>query len=95
MIKHIVMYKLKDASRDNCDEMVRRFLSMSGKIEQLKSVKAGVDILRSPRSYDVVLECEFESREDMNAYQQHPVHIPVKQFVGELIECAHSVDYEC
>lgn len=94
MIKHIVMYKLKNPTLENMQAMVDKFMSMEGKIDILKSVKAGYDIERSARSFDVVLECVFESNEDMQAYQTHPVHIPVKVFVGSMVEKAHSVDYE-
>ncbi len=94
MIKHIVMYKLKNPTSENCKAMVDKFMSMQGKIEVLKSVQAGSDILKSARSFDVCLECVFENTEDMQTYQSHPVHIPVKEFVGSLVEKAHSVDYE-
>lgn len=94
MIKHIVMYKLKNPTEQNCKAMVDKFLSMQGKIDILQSVTAGFDFLKSARSFDVVLECVFASKEDMEAYQVHPVHIPVKEFVGALVEKAHSVDYE-
>lgn len=94
MIKHIVMYKLKNPTAENLQKMVDAFMSMDGKIDILKSVKAGYDIVKSARSFDVVLECVFESNEDMQAYQIHPVHIPVKEFVGSLVEKSHSVDYE-
>ncbi len=94
MIKHIVMYKLKNPTLENKQAMVDKFMSMQGKIDLLKSVKSGFDFLGSNRSFDVVLECEFETKEDMASYQVHPVHIPVKEFVGGLVEKAHSVDYE-
>ena len=94
MIKHIVMYKLKNPSIENCKAMVDKFMSMEGKIDILKSVQAGFDILKRERSFDVCLECVFDSRQDMELYQSHPVHIPVKEFVGGLVEKAHSVDYE-
>lgn len=94
MIKHIVMYKLKNPTEQNCKAMVDKFMSMQGKIDILKSVAAGYDFLKSARSFDVVLECVFDSKEDMQAYQVHPVHIPVKEFVQTLVEKAHSVDYE-
>ncbi len=94
MIKHIVMYKLKNPTEENCKAMVDKFMSMQGKIDILKSVVAGTDFVKSSRSFDVVLECVFGSKQDMEAYQVHSVHIPVKEFVGSLIEKAHSVDYE-
>ena len=39
MVKHIVLYRLKDVS--DADEMIKRFLSMRGKIEVLDSLVAG------------------------------------------------------
>ena len=45
MVKHIVMYKLKD--RSNADEMIARFLSMRGKIDVLRSLHAGKDEIKS------------------------------------------------
>ena len=88
------MYKLKNPTEENCKAMVDKFMSMQGKIDILKSVVAGTDFVKSSRSFDVVLECVFDSKQDMEAYQVHPEHIPVKEFVGSLIEKAHSVDYE-
>ncbi len=68
MIKHIVMYKLKNSTEENCKAMVDKFMSMQGKIDILKSVVAGTDFVKSSRSFDVVLECVFDSRQDMEAY---------------------------
>lgn len=93
MVKHIVMYKLKDKSC--ADEMVARFLSMRGKIDVLKSLYAGKDEIKSARAYDVALVCEFDSLEDLEVYACHPVHLPVKEYVHSVIEKAHSVDFIC
>lgn len=94
MIRHIVMYKLKDATEQNKIELRDKFLSMQGKIEVLKSIKSGIDFLGSERSFDVVLECEFDSREDMETYRSHPVHLPVMSYVKSVVEQSKSVDYE-
>lgn len=94
MIKHIVMYKLKDNTEQNAIALRDKFLGMKGKIDVLKDIESGVDILHTARSYDVVLVCTFESREDMETYQSHPVHIPVKEYVGERILEAKAVDFE-
>ena len=69
MVKHIVMYKLKENSQKAKEELVNVFLSMKGKIPYLKSITSGADFLNSERSYDVVLICEFESAEDMEKYK--------------------------
>ena len=64
MIKHIVCYKLKDPSPETLAKMKELFLSMRGRVPELKEVTAGIDALKSPRSYDVVLEAKFDSFED-------------------------------
>ena len=54
MIKHIVMYRLKDRSEDNKKALCDKFSSMKGKIDTLVDVTAGADFLGSERSFDVV-----------------------------------------
>ena len=93
MVKHVVMYKLKD--KGNADEMIRRFKSMRGKIEVLRSLYAGKNEVESGRAYDVALICEFDSLADLDVYANHPVHLPVKAYVQSVIEKAHSVDFVC
>ena len=92
MIKHVVMYKLKD-SKDK-SYLVEKFLSMRDKISVLKSIESGSDVLSSERSFDVVLICTFDSMSDLEIYRNHPVHIPVMNFVKSIVEKSHSVDYE-
>ncbi len=93
MVKHVVMYKLKNKA--DADEMIKRFLSMRGKIDVLKSLYAGKNEVESARAYDVALICEFDSLEDLQVYADHPVHLPVKEYVHSVIEKAHSVDFVC
>lgn len=93
MVKHIVMYKLKNKA--DADEMIKRFLSMRGKIEVLRSLYAGKNEVESARAYDVALVCEFDSLKDLDIYASHPVHVPVKEYVHSIIEKAHSVDFIC
>ncbi len=93
MVKHIVMYKLKDFSLENAQALRDKFMSMKGKIQVLKEIDAGVDVLKSARSFDVVLTCVFDSLEDMEIYKNHAVHIPVMEYVKSVVEVSHSVDY--
>lgn len=92
MIKHIVMYKLNNKS--DAESLRNKFLSMRGKIQELINIDAGIDILNTDRSYDVVLLCEFASVDDMNAYQNNPIHLKVKEYVQTVVAKAKSVDYE-
>ena len=93
MIRHIVMFKIKDEFKDEIPQLVKNFYGMKGKIEGMVSLEAGADFLRSDRSYDLALITEFETREAVDAYQTHPVHMPVKKRMHEVRSASamHSV----
>lgn len=94
MITHIVCFKLKDSSTENIDRTVAVLRDMEGKIEQLRYIEVGVDVLHSERSYDIALVTKFDSMADLEAYQVHPVHQKVIAFISQVREASVSVDYE-
>lgn len=94
MVKHIVMYKLKENNEANRKALVEKFYTMKGKIDVLVDLNAGSDINGLDRAYDVCLECVFNSKADLDTYVTHPLHLPVKEYVGKVTYEAHSVDFE-
>ena len=84
MVKHIVLYFLKDKSEESKNALKAKFMSMQGKI----------DFMHSDRSADVSLECTFNTKEDLATYAEHPVHVPVKEYVKSVVEKSVSCDYE-
>ena len=70
MIRHIVMFRIKDEFRDEIPQLVKNFYGMKGKIEGMVSLEAGADFLHSERSYDLALITEFETRENSHARGQ-------------------------
>ncbi|ABK97921.1 Dabb family protein [Pelobacter propionicus] len=95
MITHIVFFKLSEPTPEAIATVQQKLLSMQGKIPQLRHLEAGIDFVRSERSYDVALVTKFDSRDDLQAYQVHPYH------AGEVIPLMKSscssivaVDYE-
>ena len=94
MITHIVLFKLKDRSQQSIARTAQVLKDMEGKIEELKFLEVGVDIIHSERSYDIALVTKFESMDGLNAYQVHPVHKKVIEHMAEVRESSVSVDYE-
>jgi hypothetical protein len=94
MVKHIVLYFLKDKSEESKNALKAKFMSMQGKIDCLKSIEVGIDFMHSDRSADVSLECTFNTKEDLATYAEHPVHVPVKEYVKSVVEKSVSCDYE-
>lgn len=94
MITHIVFFKLKDNSKEKVSHLRDLLMGMKGKIEVLRSIEAGIDIVRSERSYDLALVTKFDSLKDLDAYQVNPVHMEVAKYIATVKESAVAVDYE-
>ncbi len=95
MIKHIVCFKLKDNSQEAKEKAKEVLLSMKGNVSLLKDIQVGVDFLKSPRSYDVILEVVLESRKALDEYQNDPYHCDVvKKYMHQVAEASIAIDYE-
>ena len=95
MITHIVFFKLAEPTPENIAAVQQKLLSMQGKIDQLRHLEAGLDFIRSERSYDVALFTKFDSREDLQTYQVHPYHAgDVVPLMKSLCSSIVAVDYE-
>lgn len=92
MINHLVMFRLKDkATVAKTKEVLE---SLDGAVPQLRSITVGLNIVDSPRAYDLALVTAFDSLDDMQAYQNHPAHLKILDYVKTVIEASASVDYE-
>ena len=77
MIKHIVCFKFKDTSAENLQKTKEILLSMKGNVPMLVDIQVGIDFLHSARSFDIILETYFNTKEDLAAYQVDPYHCEV------------------
>ena len=94
MIRHIVMFKIKDEYKSEIPQLVKNFYGMKGKIEGITELEAGADFLGSERSYDLALITAFVDRAAFEAYQTHPVHQPVRKRMHEVRSASVACDYE-
>jgi hypothetical protein len=99
MIKHLVMWKLKDSAEGATKEQNARKIktdleALKHKIPQIKHIEVGANFLPSDYSYDVALYSEFETEEDLALYQKHPEHRTAGAFVQKVSESRIVVDYK-
>jgi len=95
MITHIVFFKLSEPTADALASARNKLLSMQGKIPQLRHLEAGIDVIRSERSYDIALVTRFDSLDDLQAYQVHPYHAgEVIPLMKSICSSVVAVDYE-
>ena len=92
MIKHIVFFRFDD--KKEVEEVKRRLLDMDGKIDVLRHIEVGVNFLESDRNYDLCLTTHFDSKEDLEIYADHEVHVPVKKYIKSVASSMGCVDYE-
>jgi hypothetical protein len=96
MVTHIVLFKLSDPSTENLAATHAKLVSMQGKIAQLRHLEAGVDVIRSERSYDIALITRFDSLTALQEYQVHPYHAgEVVPHMKSVCSSIVAVDYEC
>lgn len=95
MITHIVLFKLANPSAENVAITRDKLLSMGSKIDLLRYLEVGVDVIRSERSYDIALTTRFDSLDDLQSYQIHPYHAgEVIPHMKSVCSSIVAVDYE-
>jgi hypothetical protein len=95
MITHVVLFKLKDRSPESVQATKQVLANMEGKIPVLQHIEVGTDVLHLERSYDIALITKFNTLEDINVYDEHPLHIEVKAHMKQVLDgTSVCVDFE-
>lgn len=95
MIKHIVCFKLENPTAELLAKTKDILLSMEGKVPEVCSVEVGLDLLHSPRSYDVILQVVVDDLTALDSYQKDPYHCDVvKTHMHAVASSSIALDYE-
>ena len=96
MVKHIVLWKLKESQSRNAAGVAAslrsRFKSLLGVVDGLTAIEVGVNY--KDGDYDLCLSADFNSKEAEAAYQQHPEHLKIKELVHNVVCARTAFDYE-
>jgi hypothetical protein len=93
MITHVVLVKLKNNAPQDLVSTRTLLESMYGKISSMRHLEVGTNIGSSERAYDIAVVAKFDDLNGLNAYQTHPVHLPVSNRLKELAASIVVVDY--
>ena len=93
MVKHIVVYTLKEGvNKPEAIEIIRSVL------EPLVGVIPGLTHMEIRATYqggmDYALYSEFESRQALADYAQHPAHLEAKSHFWHFLDSRVAADYE-
>jgi DNA-binding Lrp family transcriptional regulator len=93
------MFKLKEFANDaekmvSAVEVKNRLDELPSKIDVIRRYKAGIDVRKLNWSYDIVLEMDFDTMADLDAYTIHPVHQEFIAFNKDYSIAKTGVDFE-
>lgn len=92
MVKHIVLYTLKEGvDKEAAVKLI------ASKLEPLVGQIPGLMHMEIRRAYsgmDYALYSEFESQETLKNYAVHPLHLDAKTYFFHLLDSRVAADYE-
>ena len=97
MIKHIVVWRMAPMpdKKEKARAIKENLEALKDKIDVIKDIRVGLNFNETESASDVVLETVFETKEDLNTYQNHPAHKAVgANFVRPNVAERRVVDYE-
>jgi hypothetical protein len=102
VIKHIVMWRLKDSANgktraENAQLLKQMLEALNGKIPGLRRIELGINLPDSHSGADdadVILYSEFDDLAALEAYYPHPEHAKLKPFVQSIRAERRVINYE-
>jgi hypothetical protein len=98
MIRHIVSWKLSavdDAGKAAAFSEISGALNvLPASIPQIQALQVARNIAFPETNWDVVLVADYNSVEDLQAYQVHPDHVAASAIVRSHVAERASVDFE-
>nr|WP_319487619.1 Dabb family protein [uncultured Caproiciproducens sp.] len=96
MVKHIVLWTLTEEAKKSIDTVAqnfqKQFKALLGVVDGLTAIEIGRNY--NGGNFDLVLSCEFTTKEAQEKYQNHPAHLAVKKIVHSVVCGRDCVDYE-
>lgn len=100
MIRHIVMWKLKEnaagaTKKKNAEKLKLILEGLKTNIEEIKAVEVGIQINGDEdEALDVVLTCDFETELDFQMYTRNAHHKKAEDFIASVADKRYFVDYK-
>jgi len=99
MIKHIVMFRLKESAlgrskNENLQELKILLESLQEKIPVVKCMEVGINVGKSASASDIALYSEFDDIQALENYRIHPEHVKVVDYIDKVCSERRVADYE-
>jgi hypothetical protein len=97
MIRHIVLFKMKDEFKDeqNQKKLASALAALKDTTDgYMTECETALDVVHAHNSYDVVLNSVFKSVEDVKKYAVHPEHVKILAYIKEVCVSTTKIDCE-
>ncbi len=99
MVKHLVLFKLKDEVPAAQKEAVmlafkQAIEALRAKISVIRKIEVGLN-MNPGEVWNIALYSEFDTLDDVKFYAAHPDHVAAGKLLAEVKESRACVDYEC
>jgi hypothetical protein len=94
MIIHIVSFKLKPEFKDKAILIKQALETLKDCIPQIVKIEVGINLSKQANAFDLVLNSEFNSLEDIEIYRVHPEHEKVLKLIALYKQETMVVDYQ-
>lgn len=89
MVKHIVLWKIKDGygNMTKAEIMAKIAADLSdlkGRIPEIMDLEVGASLTGGDMHYDMGLVVTFKRCDDILAYDSHPEHVKVRDFISQV-----------
>ena len=93
MIRHVVMWKLKEENlKENAKRIKEMLEALPKHIPQIVELDVGLN--EKEGTFEVGLVTKFNSFDDLKIYDAHPEHRKAREFIRSVVESREVLDYE-
>lgn len=98
MVKHLVLFKLKDeipvAQKEEVMQSFKQAIeALPAKIPVIRKIEVGLN-MNPGETWNIALYSEFDTLDDVKFYATHPDHVAAGKLLAEVKESRACVDYE-
>lgn len=98
MVKHIVLFKLKEElpateKQAVMNQFKEAIEALPAKISVIRKIEVGLNV-NPAEAWDIALYSEFDSLEDVKIYAVHPDHVAAGKLLADVKLNRACVDYE-
>ncbi len=94
MVKHIVMFDFKDENKkENLLKAKEMLEALIDTVPTLKSMEVGLNFSQEGRAMDLSIITEFDDKEGLELYANHPKHLEVVGFIKTVVTTSKVSDY--